>query len=428
MGYNMRKTVCLLLISLCLITVLCTINGAPASAAPISTVAQQVVDELEQKGFDVTFVYFGSERELTFATENCAIVAMLTHEHFKNFQFTTSQEEQYREGNTSLAKAYPNAEVFIVALMEDLDNNGFPDGAGDGVRAQGVYQISGGVYGGRTQTNFIDNYWINAGDYVNGNASSPAPTMNPTPQPTPQPQNGSTLELSCQGSSSYLNLKVDITGRLTAKNAGIPAAQILLSYSVNAGNSWVDLTTAITDADGAFTEVWRPQATGYYLLKAAYAGDSDHTNVTKVVNFAVAPCQEQNVFSLTSNSTVTSLLFNSTSQELSFTVNGDQGTTGYVSIYVPKTLVSDPSTLKVYLDEAAVAYTAVDKGDSVMVTFTYHHSTHQVTIAVGSQATGPNTEEANLLILAGVIAAFAIAVAVLVVVFRAKRHPAKPFF
>ncbi len=421
----MRKTVCLLLISLCLLSGIFTIFNQPVSAAPISAPAQQVVDELYQKGFDVTFVYFGSERELTFTAEDCAVVAMLTHEQMKNFQFTQSQQEQFREGNISLARAYPNAEAFIVALMEDLDNNGFPDGAGDGVRAQGIYQISGGNYGGKTQTNFMDDYWIHLADYVaNVTSPTPTPTANPTEQPNP-PSSQSTIELFCQSSTSYDNFEVDITGRLTtAENASIPAAQVLLSYSVNAGNTWIDLTTAVTDSNGEFSEVWKPQATGYYLLKADYAGDTEHANATKFVNFAVAPYQQgQNVFSLTSNSTVTALFFNSTSQTISFSVNGTSGTTGYVSIYLPKSLVADASALKVYLDNEPLTFTASSQGEATLVTFTYHHSTHQVAIQVNSASAASGIDAIQALIIGAVTAAVVVIVVVCLVVLRKRNNP-----
>ncbi len=356
------------------------------AAAPISSAAQQVVDELETRGFDVTFVYFGSDHELTFGAEDCAVIAMLTSEHIKNFQFLPIHEEQYRAGNSALARAYPNAEAFLVALMEDLDRNGFPDGAGDGVRAQGVYQLSGGVYGGRTQTNLPDEYWVNSGDYVSANAS--LPTASPTPIPTeqPQPKKESNIEVSCQSTTSSMNFKVDITGRLTANDASIAGAQILLSYSVNAGNSWNDLTTAITGSNGEFSEVWTPQASGYYLLKAVYTGDTDYSEGSKIVNFVVMPFEEENVFSVTSNSTVTALSFDSNSQTLSFSVNGTSNTTGYVSLYIPKSLVSDVSALKVYLDEELLPYTATEEQAAVLVTFTYHHSSHEVTIQMNSSA------------------------------------------
>jgi hypothetical protein len=372
-----HAVVCLFLVALCLTGLLLS----TATAAPISAAAQQVVDELEQKGFNVTFVYFGSDPELTFNTEDCAVVVMFTHEHIKNQQYLASHEQQFSEGNKSLARAYPNAEAFLVALIEDLNGNGVPDSVDNGVHAQGFYQLSGGVYGGRTSTAFRDEYWVNSCDYVSGTAPSPSPSPIPTPTEQPQqPKNWSALEVSCQSTALYMNFKVDIIGRLFSCSGGIADAQVLLSYSVNAGESWLDLTTAITDSDGAFSEVWMPHASGYYLLKADFRGNADYYEANRTVNFVVLPFEEKHVFSVTSNSTVTALSFDSTSQTLSFSVNGTSNTTGYVSLSLPKSLVSETSTLKVYLDNEPLAYTAIAENDALLVTFTYHHSSHEVAI------------------------------------------------
>jgi hypothetical protein len=374
------------LISFSVLVVLCLMSLlSSAIAAPISAPAQQVVDELEQKGYDVTFVYFGSDRELTFGAEDCAVVAMFTHEHIKNSQYPPSHEQQFSEGNKSLAKAYPNAEAFLVALIEDLNGNGVPDSVDNGGHVQGYYQLSGGVYGGRVATAFSDEYWVNYSDYVSGNIPSPSPSPTPTPTEQPQPKNGSILEVSCQSTASYMNFKVDITGRLLAGSGGIADAQVLLSYSVNAGESWLDLTTAITGSDGAFSEVWTPQVSGYYMLKADYRGNTEFSEANRTVNFVVLPFEEKNVFSVTSNSTVTALSFDSTKQTLSFSVNGTSNTTGYVSLYLPQSLVSDASTLKVYLDNEPLSYTATPENDVLLVTFTYHHSSHDVTIQINQQ-------------------------------------------
>jgi hypothetical protein len=56
-----------------------------------------------------------------------------------------------------------------------------------------------------------------------------------------------TLTLSAK-SSATPNLKVEITGTLSANETKVPNAQLLLSYSVNAGTSWIDLTTLTTDS------------------------------------------------------------------------------------------------------------------------------------------------------------------------------------
>jgi hypothetical protein len=91
-------------------------------------------------------------------------------------------------------------------------------------------------------------------------------------------------------------------------------------------------------------------------------------------------------FSVTSNSTISELSFNSTSRELSFVVSGSSGTTGYVNVYIPKSLIGDISSLKVYLDGNQTEYTAGPQSDGWLLYFIYQHSTHVVTINVGSSA------------------------------------------
>jgi len=123
---------------------------------------QVVVNYLEGNfGFDVAFVYFGSNRTLTYDTEDCALVVMLTGEHVKNFGFTETHEWQFYEGKIALQTAFHDAEVFIVLILEDLDGDGVPDPS-----VNGYSEISGGVYGGRGATAFVDDYWKYAEYYV----------------------------------------------------------------------------------------------------------------------------------------------------------------------------------------------------------------------------------------------------------------------
>lgn len=175
-----------------LILPLLIVIGMPVSNAQTTPNSMQlVVDSLESKGFDVTFVYFGSNTTLTFGTEDSAVVVMKTTEHVKNFQFTSNQELQFREGNNTLHEVYPNAEVFIVFIFEDLDNDGIPDGY---PQASGYYEVSGGAFGGRTSTAFPNDYWNQADKYVLKNVVTPTPTPTATPTPTPSPTDTPTTQ------------------------------------------------------------------------------------------------------------------------------------------------------------------------------------------------------------------------------------------
>jgi hypothetical protein len=96
---------------------------------------------------------------------------------------------------------------------------------------------------------------------------------------------------------------------------------------------------------------------------------------------------EQNAFLIESNSTVSALTFNGTSSEISFTVNGTTGTTGYVKATISKNFMPNGENIKVYLDGNLVNFSITSNDDSWIIIFTYHHSTHAVTINVGPPIT-----------------------------------------
>jgi len=192
------------------------------------------------------------------------------------------------------------------------------------------------------------------------------------------------LTTSCISSVSQSSLNVNINGFLTSGGTGISGAPILFSYSVTGGESWQDLTLVNTGSDGSYSALWFPPVTGNYLLKAVYEGNENYSGTSNVVNFAMAPGSEQSVFSVTSNSTLSELSFNSTNKELSFSVSGELGTMGYVNVDVPKSLINDISGVEVYLDNNKILYTAQSQSDCWILYFTYHHSTHNVAINLGS--------------------------------------------
>ncbi len=226
------------------------------------------------------------------------------------------------------------------------------------------------------------------------------------------------LTASCVTSVSQSSYHVKINGALTFNGAGIADAPILLSYSVTGGEYWQDLTFIHTGAAGIYSASWFPSASGDYMLKAVYRGDENYLGTSGIINFVIAPCDERNAFSVNSNSTITALSFDSASKELSFNITGYSGTTGYVSIYIPKTLVNDTVDFKVCLDSSQIQYTAQSQGDCCLLYFTYHHSSHIVTISLDSSAIDLGLVE-NIVLIA-VLAVTVVAIAVLIVVFKDK--------
>ncbi len=123
------------------------------------------------------------------------------------------------------------------------------------------------------------------------------------------------------------------------------------------------------------------------------------------------------------------LAFNSADAQLSFSVTGETGTTGYVDVCVSKTLVDDASTIQAYIDGNPASYTVSSTADSWILHFTYHHSSHNIEFDLTSNTTGshtatpepaPELPQEALLIAAAALAAVAVVAAALVLL-RKKR-------
>jgi hypothetical protein len=226
--------------------------------------------------------------------------------------------------------------------------------------------------------------------------------------------------LTCSSSLDEQQFRVDIKGALTDNATGISGASISIFYSLSGGSTWIELTYINTEEDGTYSALWFPTVTGNFLIKAKFAGDCQYSQVKTVVNLAVTPAdKEENVFSVSSNSTISQLSFNSTSNELSFSVSGENGTTGYVDVFIPKSLIADISNLLVYLDEQQINYTTASLEDSWILHLAYHHSEHKVTLTLNSLTAVTDQTSQNGLeheMLYPTIAAVAIVVALVAAV------------
>lgn len=116
------------------------------------------------------------------------------------------------------------------------------------------------------------------------------------------------LTTSCisSGADSSSSFAVrQISGDLSFNGEGISDAPIWLSYSVTGGQSWQDLTSVYTGADGNYSAVWLPTVSGSYQLKAVFQGDANHLETSTIINFTVEPNSNQSTFASTSNPIVT---------------------------------------------------------------------------------------------------------------------------
>ena len=137
-----------------------------------------------------------------------------------------------------------------------------------------------------------------------------------------------TTSLSLSSSTSTVGFKINVNGRLTCNEEGVSYAPILLSYSVTNGETWNKVTQTYTSPNGEYSAIWMPTASGHYIVKATWSGNTTFPKSSIQTYLAVLPVQEQNVISVTSNSKVSDLSFNSTTNELRFNLTGPSESTG----------------------------------------------------------------------------------------------------
>ena len=98
-----------------------------------------------------------------------------------------------------------------------------------------------------------------------------------------------------------------------------------------------------------------------------------------------------------------------------------------MNIYIPKTILGDISTLKAYIDGNQTTFNSESQADSWLISFTYSHSTHTITMAMGDVLQVSNTNSNSLpeWLLYAIPLVIVAVIAVVAVVFksRAKKSP-----
>ena len=231
------------------------------------------------------------------------------------------------------------------------------------------------------------------------------------------------LSLFLNSDTALLGFKVRINGTLTGDEQPISGANVLLSYSVTDGQTWNDITTVPTSADGSYSAVWQPSATGTYMVRASWRPYYPYEVAESVRMLSVNTFDEENVFSVFSNSTVSALAFNSTSKELSFTVEGPDGTMGFVDVGIAKSVVNAAASILLYLDGAALNYDVTSTADSWRLHFTYEHSSHSVVVNLGNTTVPEDSglEPFSALLVVAVIVTVLVVVAVGLLLYFKKR-------
>jgi hypothetical protein len=274
------------------------------------------------------------------------------------------------------------------------------------------------------------------GAFFAGDIPNPSPEPTSAPTPTPNPASNlpvPSLSFFCASSTTSSGFKVDLEGALFYNQIGLSGSGILFAYSVNDGASWHDLAYLITGDDGNFSAVWMPSASGNYIVKGTWLGDDAYAPVSTTMNFAVTPTENQNhnVFSVSSNSTLSALAFDSAKDQLAFTVSGPSGTVGYVQVCIPQSLMPVIANLKIYLDGQEVPYHTFAQDNAWIITTAYGHSTHSVVMALDGSS-GPGiisgiSDSLTVPILAAVVVvSLLIAIVSITLLSRQKRQKKHP--
>jgi hypothetical protein len=184
--------------------------------------------------------------------------------------------------------------------------------------------------------------------------------------------------------STFVGFKARINGTLldTYGNA-LSNETVVLSYMFRGIEAWTPIASDLTDESGGYGVEWFPPTTGYFVLKAEWAGNSTHAGTNKTATLTTLPYENEFIFSVESNSTISELAFNTTDWTLSFLTIGPDGTIGYVRVTAAKTLVVNSEKIKVYLDGNQTEFSIFAVGDSWLLKFEYSQNSHQVQIDFG---------------------------------------------
>ncbi len=128
---------------------------------------------------------------------------------------------------------------------------------------------------------------------------------------------------------------------------------------------------------------------------------------------------DENGFLIQSNSTISAFSYDSSIPQISFIVNGPEETSGYVKLTIAKSFTPNAEAIQVYLDGEKINREITSNGDSWIVIFTYHHSTHQVIVNSAQESAIPSW----IWNAAIVLTAIGLAAAAVILVWSAKHKP-----
>jgi hypothetical protein len=206
-----------------------------------------------------------------------------------------------------------------------------------------------------------------------------------------QPLKTSSISIVTDAESAPIGYTIKANGQLMDEN-GEPLSErtVFLSYAIPGLPNWNIFSSVKTSQDGSYSAAWLPTGTGNFMMKASWNGDESYKGAEVTKNISVTQNEVNSLFYAESNSTLSSLYFNSTSSEISFTVSGSPDTTGYVRFLISKTVITDATAIQVYMDGQQISCNVSSLNNSWELYFSYHHSIHDVVINVPKPETTPS--------------------------------------
>ncbi len=231
------------------------------------------------------------------------------------------------------------------------------------------------------------------------------------------------LSISTGTSATTVGSAINVYGRLyDPSGEPLQNEPIVLSYTFAGANSSFPLSSSFTDEAGNYNMQWICNASGTFTLEASWSGNSMYTGVRNSTMLSLLPYENEQLFYVESNSTVTALAFNSTNSELSFSVSGASNTTGYVKTTIAQSLIPNIDDVKVYLDGKELNCSITLAADAWLLEFTYPHSTHHVSVQLAANTTSSLLPETDYWIWIALPAAIAIVALVGMAIWRKKNH------
>lgn len=209
------------------------------------------------------------------------------------------------------------------------------------------------------------------------------------------------LDIICDVPAGAFGSGVSITGNIRhmANATGVPGLSLMVYYSVTGGATWNEISSVTTGLNGGYSVLWLPTATGEYLIKVTWSGNTSLYPCDNQTNLAVTFYADKYVFAVQSNSIVSSLAFNSSRGELNFTVNGQPNSTGYARVLISKDLVKDAAKIKLYIDGRLANYELSSTTDSWVLLLTSGHNTSQISVSFGSSGKESNPATPSVLVV-----------------------------